>query len=89
MENNNDYEQLALEQLEKLLLTGNSKYGTAAEVYATLALKEQQRLANVIELWKGSPIQQTFSSDAEIALFERAGWLRKKTARLLGTDEFL
>lgn len=49
---------------------GESTYGNAmgyAQVHATLALAEQQRIANLIALYHRDPLHQTGSSASDFA----------------------
>ncbi|KAM9867067.1 hypothetical protein ACIFOC_00389 [Leucobacter aridicollis] len=56
-----------------------------AQVHATLALVEQQRIANLIALWHGSPVKEEYIGDGERGLLVSSGGvLRPEIREALG-----
>ena len=53
----------------------------SAQVHATLAIVEQQRIANLIALWQGSPVLGEYVLDA---LFSELDQLKPEIAAALG-----
>lgn len=57
---------------------------TLALVEAQEAANEQARIANLIALWHGSPVDGVYSIDGERGIFQQYGTLKPEIARALG-----
>ena len=58
-----------------------------AQAHATLELAEQQRIANLIALWQGSPVGGEFSLECTRTLFGERGHLHPEIAEALGIED--
>ena len=58
----------------------------SAQVHATLALVEQQRIANLIALWQGSPVLGEYVPEGVDAVLTRKGSLNPEMADALGIE---
>lgn len=76
--------RLAEEMLEKLFAASAERRIAKAQVYATLALVEQQRIANLIAMWQGSPVRNEYISEVDDALTAADGTLASEIAQALG-----
>ncbi len=56
----------------------------SAQVHATLALVEQQRIANLIALWQGSPVLGEYVLEGTDSLFSELDQLNPEIAAALG-----